>query len=63
MDLGRLGALWRGDADDAYATAAVTGTVAIALRLLGRAGAMDEAYAEAGRMWDGRDRERLWIAV
>ncbi len=63
MDLARLGAVWRGDEHDAYATAAVTGTAAIAWRLLGRAGSMGEAVAEARRMWDRRNRERLWIAA
>ena len=63
MDLARLGAVWRGDEDDAYATKAVTGTVAIALRLLGRSGGMSEASAEAGRMWDKRNRDRLWMAA
>ena len=37
MDLSRLGALWRGEIADPYAEAAVTGTLAIALKALGAA--------------------------
>jgi anthranilate phosphoribosyltransferase len=59
MDLARLGALWRGEAEDVYGRAAVTGTAAIALRLLGRAGSAAEAEARAADMWEGRERSRL----
>ena len=44
-------------------TAAVTGTVAISLRLMGRVGSMDEASAEARHMWDKHNKERLWMAA
>ena len=47
MDVSRLGALWRGDIADPYAEAAVTGTLAIALKALGAAA--DIADAEARR--------------
>jgi len=59
LDPERLAAVWRGSEEDAYATAAITGTAAIALRLMGRAGGVDEALAAAGAMWEGRDKERL----
>ncbi|MDH5750483.1 MAG: glycosyl transferase family protein [Rhodospirillales bacterium] len=59
MNLGRLKAVWRGEDDDAYATAAVTGTMAIALRLMGRAASPEEAMSLARRMWDERNKERL----
>ncbi len=58
-DLGRLAALWRGESDDAYATAVVTGTAAVALRLLGRAPSPAAAEALAAEMWRNRARERL----
>jgi len=59
MDLERLPALWRGDLADDYAEAAVTGTVAIALKLMGRAANADEAQAMATDMWSSRDRAQF----
>jgi anthranilate phosphoribosyltransferase len=63
MDIGRLVGLWRGEVADDYATAAVTGTLAIALRTLGRAGDLDAAQALAETLWAARDRERLKAAA
>ena len=57
MDLSRLAAVWRGDDDDSYAHAAITGTLAVALRLLGRAASIEDAEAEAQRLWASRGRE------
>ena len=37
MDLGRLLALWRGEITEEYGEAAIWGTLAIALKALGRA--------------------------
>ena len=48
---------------DAFATAAVTGTLAIALKLLGRAAGIEEAEAQARAMWGGRDRKRMKTAA
>jgi anthranilate phosphoribosyltransferase len=59
MDLSRLAALWNGEITDEYAEAAITGTVAIALKTLGRASSMDEAQAQAEAMWRERDRKPL----
>ncbi len=56
MNPARLAALWRGDIEDEYGTAAVTSTAAIALRLLGRADSIEQAEAMAGEMWEGRCR-------
>lgn len=58
MDLARLPALWRGDIDDEYGTAAVIGTAAIALKLLGKAAGPDDALALARTWWQQRTRER-----
>jgi anthranilate phosphoribosyltransferase len=63
MDIGRLIGLWRGDVSDDYATAAVTGTLAIAIRTLGRAEDPDAAQALAETLWAARDRERLKAAA
>ncbi len=59
MDVGRLGALWRGQIDDAYGHAAVTGTLAVALKLLGRAPSIEDAQSAAETLWAARDRDRL----
>lgn len=63
MDLDRLGALWRGDIEDDYARAAVTGTLAIALAALGAASGSDDAQAKAEAMWQARDRGNLLKAA
>ena len=59
MDVGRLGAFWRGEIDDAYGHAAVTGTLAVALKLLGREQSVEDAQAAAEALWAARDRDRL----
>jgi anthranilate phosphoribosyltransferase len=58
MNPRRLLALLRGEIEDAYGEAAVTGTLAIALKALGRADTIEAAQAEANAMWAGRDRLR-----
>ncbi len=59
LDIGRLAALWRGELEDEYGTAAVTGTAAIVLRLLGWANSIAEAEAQAKAMWAARNKEGL----
>jgi anthranilate phosphoribosyltransferase len=56
MDIDRLTALWNGEIADQYGVAAVTGTVAIALRTVGRAADIEEAQRLADDMWNDRDR-------
>ncbi len=58
LSLERLGAVWTGAEDDAYAVASVTGTAAIALRLMGRAANPGEADVMAMGMWKARSKER-----
>jgi len=58
MNLDRLMAVLRGEARDKYGEAAVTGTLAIALKALGSAKTIEAAEAQANAMWDGRDRLR-----
>ena len=55
MDASRLGKLWRGEIEDEYGKAAVTGTAAIALRALGRANSIADAEAQAAKLWQSRD--------
>jgi anthranilate phosphoribosyltransferase len=63
MDSSRLVALWRGELDDDYAVAAVTGTAALALATLGRAADPATAQAQAEALWQARDRGRLGVAA
>jgi anthranilate phosphoribosyltransferase len=62
MELARLLRVWRGDEEDTYGQAAVIGTAAIALRLLGRAAGPAEALAAAAAMWRQRNRDQLLAA-
>jgi anthranilate phosphoribosyltransferase len=59
MDLGRLLKLWRGEDDDAAATAGVIGTAAIALRLMGRTDGIEDAEAQAQSLWENRAESPL----
>jgi len=58
IDPGRLAAIWRGEETDEYAEAAITATVAIALRLLKKADTPDAALQQANDMWQNRDKSR-----
>lgn len=57
LDVKRLAALWRDEIDDEYGAAAVTGTVAIALQLMGKADSPEAAQALAEQMWNQRNRD------
>jgi anthranilate phosphoribosyltransferase len=57
LEVGRLADLWEGRLDAPGPIAAVTGTAAIALHLIGRAGSMAAAQALAEALW--RERPRL----
>lgn len=54
-----LAQVWRGELDDEFGQAAVIGTAAIALKLLGKAEDQTQAEALAARFWAGRDRNRF----
>jgi anthranilate phosphoribosyltransferase len=58
----RLAALWRGEWQATGPIAAVVGTTAIALRLLGRAAGIEDAEDQARRLWQERPRERFAAA-
>lgn len=51
LELEQLAAMWRGEIRDAYAEETITGTAAIALKLLGKAETQQEAQALAERYW------------
>jgi anthranilate phosphoribosyltransferase len=59
MDLKRLKTVWSGEEKDTYATAAITGTTAIILRLIGRADNPVDATDQAKKMWASRDISRI----
>jgi anthranilate phosphoribosyltransferase len=63
MDIARLKAVWTGEAEDTYAEAAITGTLAIALKTLGQASDTAVAQERAESMWRARDRAGLGIAA
>lgn len=54
----RLTEIWRGEDEDEYARAAITGTAAIALRLLNKADTPEAVLKMAQDMWDKRDKSR-----
>jgi anthranilate phosphoribosyltransferase len=58
IDPDRLAKIWRDKESDEYAEAAITGTVAIALRLMNKADSTDAALQLARDMWQNRDRSR-----
>lgn len=59
LDLKNLVRVWRGEDMHEYGEAAVTGTLAIALKLLGEATTQHEAHALANQLWQARDRNRF----
>ena len=58
LDENRLGPFWRGEETDEYAEAAITGTTAIALRLLNKAETPDQALQMAQEMWANRNKDK-----
>ena len=63
MDIADLAAVWRGEKAHEYAEASVTGTLAVALKLMGVVKSMDEAQALAETMWADRDKNQLPVAA
>ena len=61
MDLTRLGNVWRGKAKDPYGEAAIQGTLAIAVRLLGTAKTQNDALQKAREIWENRDLSAVQI--
>lgn len=59
LDVSRLLSVWEGREDDEYGVGAVIGTVAISLRLMGKADSIEEAEAQARGMWTARQRDRF----
>jgi anthranilate phosphoribosyltransferase len=63
MNIADLAAHWRGDVTSEYASAAVCGTLAIALKTMGLADTIEDAEFQARQMWDDRDKNYLPAAA
>ncbi len=59
MQINDLIDMWRGTADNPYAEASITGTLAITLRTMGKADSIEEAQAQAEHLWAARDKDYL----
>lgn len=59
LDSAVLREVWRGTLQHDYAEMAITGTMAVALSLLGRATTQQDCLALAQQWWQQRDRSRL----
>jgi anthranilate phosphoribosyltransferase len=59
MNIADMLMLWRGEKDNPYGVAALTGTLAIALKALGKADNETSAQNLAEKMWHGRNKNAL----
>ena len=59
LDLNHLKAVWRGEVEDAYATDAIIGTLAISIRLMQKADSQESAFALAKQWWLERNQSRI----
>lgn len=57
MDPSRLAAVWKGEAEDEYGEAAVIGTLAITLKMMGKADDMPSAESLAREYWQQRSKQ------
>ena len=63
MDVSRLPKIWNGEESDEYGEAAVIGTAAYVLRLMGRASSPEEAVDHARNLWNTRNRAQMFKAA
>ena len=59
MNIADLASLWRGEISSEYAQAAVTGTLAIAIKTMKLETTIEAAEIRATAMWDNRDKTTL----
>jgi anthranilate phosphoribosyltransferase len=59
LDIAQMPALWRGELQDEFAEASVVGTVAVALKLMGKADSIEAAEQAAKAMWAARNQQRF----
>ncbi len=58
LDPRQLALIWQGTIEDEFGEASITGTAAIALKLLGKAGSQQQAQQLATDYWLGRDKQK-----
>ncbi len=63
LDVSHLARVWAGTAEDDYGVAAVIGTVALTLHMMGRASDRLDAEAQAKALWHARNREKFQAAA
>jgi len=63
LDPGELASVWRGESDNEYGIAAITGTTAIVLKLLGKADSFEGSEELAKKLWNERNRNRISAAA
>ena len=63
MNPQRLGQLWRGEIDDEYANAAVVGTLAVTLKMMGKADNQQDAESMATDLWNNRAKDKYGAAA
>ena len=63
MDTSELAKVWSGASDNEYGVAAVTGSMAIALKTMGRADTVVEAQSMAEEIWAARDKDNIYKKV
>ena len=59
MEIGALEKMWRGELSDEYGVASITGTMAIALKTMGKAPSQAAAQSMAREIWDARNRSEI----
>lgn len=59
MDISRLAKIWQGQDTHPYALAAINGTMAIALRLMGKAEDEPSAHKMAQDIWANRQKDKI----
>ncbi|MGR8979189.1 MAG: glycosyl transferase family protein [Gammaproteobacteria bacterium] len=59
LDPAQLAVIWQGRRDDEFAEAAIIGTAAVALKLLGKADSQAEAHRLAADYWQSRARQKF----
>ena len=63
LDPTELTTVWRCESNNEYGEAAITGTVAIVLKMLGQADSFKESEALANKLWATSNRDRLSTAA
>jgi len=63
LDIQRLRTTWQGNDNDEYGIGAVIGTTAITLKMMGHAGDISSAEAQAKTMWEARNKNNFGAAA